>query len=75
MKAGLEQLPGKTINAIVSDQRHGRVFLVFSDDTHFEFYPGAGSVHWTRAVDRGGLDVVLGYVREGERDQSVAVFR
>jgi hypothetical protein len=50
MKDGLEQLPGKTIAAVVVDSQHGRVFLVFSDDTHFEFYHGPGLMNWTRAV-------------------------
>lgn len=71
MKAGLEQLPGKTIRAVVADQKHGRVFLVFSDETHFEFYPGEGSVNWTREVDSGGVNSVLSYVRDGEHEPVV----
>jgi hypothetical protein len=56
MKPGLEQLLGKTIQAIVLNEQRGRLFLVFSDHTHFEFYPGANRVNWARAVDRGDVE-------------------
>jgi hypothetical protein len=72
MKAGLETLPGKTIVAVVVDEKRGRVFLVFSDDTHFEFYPGAGAVNWTRAADRGGLQRVLESLQE---EKPVVIFQ
>jgi len=42
MKDGVKQILGKTISAVVvaesADLSH--VFLVFSDDTNFEFYGG-----------------------------------
>ncbi len=74
MKDGLEQLPGKTIRAVVADRKWGRVFLIFSDEIHFEFYPDTTGVNWTRAVDAGGLERVLGYVNASEAPESVAIF-
>lgn len=74
MKAGLEQLLGKTIRAVLVNGKTGQVFLVFSDETHFEFYPDERSVNWIRGVDPGGLDRVLAHVNAREGDESVAIF-
>jgi hypothetical protein len=63
MKDGIKQIVGKTIRGVVvaerpSDSRR-QVFLVFSDDTHFELwgdsFTGAGG------VDPGGLEEVRSY--------------
>ncbi len=75
MKDGLEQLPGKTIRAIVVNPLYGQVFLVFSDETHFEFYPGTSNeLKWTRAISPGGLDRVRECVQRSSGAESMVVF-
>lgn len=58
MKTGISEIIGKTITEVivaenVNDPR-ARVFLVFSDDTYFEFY--GNSFSCTGGVNRGDLE-------------------
>lgn len=56
MKAGVGDIIGKTITDVIVAENvnapNQRVFLVFSDNTYFEFY---GSFSCTSGVNRGGL--------------------
>ena len=56
---------GKTITGVVvaenTDEPKQRVFLVFSDDTYFEFY--GKSFSCTGGVYRGGLEKAKQYAR------------
>jgi hypothetical protein len=54
---------------------HGRVFLVFSDGTSFEFYSFGQSINWAHGLERRGLDEVLKYIRAGQDDDTSAVFK
>jgi hypothetical protein len=60
MKDGVTKIVGKTINGLViAEGSRRQVFLLFEDDTHFEFYgdsfTGAGG------IDPGGLEKVRSY--------------
>jgi hypothetical protein len=76
MKDGLERLIGKTIVAVVANPKYNQVFLVFSDNTHFEFYVGSGSpsINWARGLDSGGLERLLENLRTSG-DEGSAVFK
>lgn len=72
MKKGLERIIGKNIVSVVVNQKRGQVFLVFSDETSFEFYGWPpGSVNWGRGIDHEGLDVILAHIRASGDDATV----
>lgn len=62
MKAGVGDIIGKTITDVIVAENvntpNQRVFLVFSDNTYFEFY---GSFGCTSGVNRGGLHEAMQY--------------
>ena len=66
MRAGIEQTLGKSIKDIIVAESPGssyprkQVFLIFADDTYFEFYGAEFS--WTASVDPGGVDEVGRYI-------------
>jgi len=64
MKDGLRQILGKTIRAAVvaesSDSPGHQVFLIFTDDTYFEFY--GDQFNCSSGIDLGGLHKVRDYV-------------
>jgi hypothetical protein len=59
----INNIIGKTISSvIVAENKKSpkkRVFLVFSDDTYFEFY--GENFSCTSGVDKGGLDKATQY--------------
>jgi len=62
----LKRLVGKTIKAVViSEDNHGnppcQVFLVFTDDTYYEFY--GRDINATHGPDSGDEDAVVEYAR------------
>lgn len=66
----LRQMIGKTIAHVVIKEGQspkGQIFLVFEDDTYYEFYFGA-PVNGAKAVDPGGLAAAVAY---GEPYQKV----
>lgn len=60
MKDGLKQIIGKTIKAVLVNQERGQLYLIFTDDTHFELYGWPQKhVNWARGLDRGGIDKAI----------------
>jgi hypothetical protein len=60
MKDGLRQIIGKTIKAVLVNQERGQLYLIFTDDTHFELYGWPNThVNWARGLDRGGIDKAI----------------
>jgi hypothetical protein len=71
MKEGLKQIIGKTIKAVLVNQERGQLYLIFTDDTHFELYGWPQKhVNWARAVDRGGIDKAI---MPGEEKNTVVI--
>ncbi len=66
MKDGIQNIIGKTIKSVIvtrNDRPPGnQVFLIFDDDTYFEFYgesfTGAGG------IDQGSVDEVSRYIEK-----------
>ena len=66
MKDGLKHIIGKTIKSVIVTRNDrppkNQIFLVFDDDTYFEFYgesfTGAGE------IDQGGVDEVSRYIEK-----------
>jgi hypothetical protein len=60
MKDGIQQVIGKTISGVIVAKAQGRksqqVFLVFNDETYFEFF--GDSFTGGGGVDQGGLERV-----------------
>lgn len=60
MKDGLQQILGKTIEAVLVNQERGQLYIVFTDNTHFELYGwSTRQVNWARGIDRGGIDKAI----------------
>ena len=63
---------GKTISGVIikeckkKDPR-AQVFLLFDDDTYFEFYSGGDSpgISCANGIDKGGVRKVRNYIPEG----------
>jgi hypothetical protein len=68
---GLSQIIGKTIDAVVVKESQRtpqfQVFLVFSDNTHFEFYCNTEEIGFNKRVYEGGLEKVRKYMTEESR--------
>lgn len=66
---GTKGILGKTIVGIIKKRNaigttpKDQVFLLFSDNTYFEFYSIDGRILCTGGVDEGGLDAVRGYMK------------
>ncbi len=64
VKGAFEKLIGKRIKGVVvkesSDLPRAQVFLLFSDDTFFEFY--GETISGCNTVDHGGLETVRNYM-------------
>ena len=68
LTAALPGILGKTIAHIVLTARIGdrsQLFLVFTDETHYEFY-AIDTLSGARGVDRGGLSTVKGWNNDAE---------
>lgn len=63
MKEGIGEIIGKSVVGVIVAENYSapkqRVFLVFSDDTYFEFYGDGFSC--TGGVNRGGLEKAMRY--------------
>ena len=60
-------LIGKTIKDVIIVNRnegtpHSQVFILFDDNTHYEFY--GDDIHPSGGVDEGGRNEILNYVRD-----------
>ncbi len=65
MRDDLQNIVGKQIKGVVvtegeSDPR-SQVFLIFSDETYYEFYSPC-AISWTSPAYRGGLEEVKNYM-------------
>ncbi len=64
-RGGFEKMIGKRIKGVVvkessSDLPRVQVFLLFTDDTYFEFY--GSTISGCNDVDHGGLEAVKSYM-------------
>ncbi len=68
MKEAVRGIIGKRIKGIVVKERsqnpRTQLFLIFSDNTYFEFYSSNGNIVATGGVDKGGLQEVREYMGE-----------
>jgi hypothetical protein len=68
MHAGIKEVIGKRITAVVVAESprlpQRQVFLIFADDTYFEFYGTDCGFSWTEGVDPGGLEKVRAYIAQ-----------
>jgi hypothetical protein len=70
MKDAIREILGKTINGVIVKQHpdgnpSSQVFLLFDDDTHYEFWTNGPGISGAGGVDPGGKDKVLSFGREG----------
>lgn len=66
MKTAVYGILGKTIKAVIVKERQSapraQLFIVFSDDTYYEFYCAGNWISATGGVDRGGIEAVRRYM-------------
>lgn len=66
MKSGIENILGKTITKVIVSEKkevsHRQVFLIFSDDTYFEFY--GKNFSGASNIDLGGIEDVKQFVEK-----------
>ncbi len=66
MKDGIKEILGKTITGVVvkarDDAPRSQVFLLFSDNTHFELYCQDADIQGTGGLWRGGVEDVRKYM-------------
>lgn len=67
MQSYLAQMLGKTVKAVLVKQceqgsLREQVFLVFDDDTYFEFYSRDGTIEAAKGLKSGSLDEVREYM-------------
>ena len=66
MRYGIQETLGKCIKAVIVAESPNtpkkQAFLIFTDDTHFEFYHTESGFAWTARVDPGGIDKVRSYI-------------
>lgn len=69
MKTELKQIIGRRISSVIIKAARDRksrpkscLFLVFDDDTYYEFYAADDYIKPTGGVDRGGIHEVLRYL-------------
>ncbi len=69
IKGTFDQMIGKRIKGIVVKEScnppRAQVFLIFSDETHYEFY--GENFRGTNGVDPGGMAAVKDYMADPER--------
>jgi hypothetical protein len=69
MKSAAGRIVGKTIAGIIVKKGNGpprsQVFLLFDDDTYYEFYADA-KISGAGGVDQGGPDAVRAYMPDNE---------
>ena len=70
LKREIREILGRRIVGVVvkeaSKDPRSQVFLVFDDETYYEFYGDA--IRGTGGVNRGGYEAVLAYMRHELRD-------
>jgi len=60
LNAYLNEMVGKTISGVVvKEGPRQMIFVVFSDDTHMEFY--GSDIHNIKGIRPGGMEEVLSY--------------
>lgn len=68
IKIAIEDIIGKTIKHVVVKESDSaptaQVFLIFTDDTHYELYSSNGIIRGAGSVDPGGLEWVRAYLPE-----------
>ena len=70
MKDAVKTIIGKRIKGVVTKKRpnspYYQLFLIFSDDTFFEFYTITtdGDISCAGGIDKGGIDAVRNYLGE-----------
>ncbi len=68
-RGAFEKMIGKRIKGVVvkesSDVPQAQVFLLFADDTYFEFY--GNSISGCNDIDHGGLETVKNYMAGPQR--------
>ena len=71
MKHAFGSIVGKRIKGVVVKEADSpptcQVFLVFSDDTHYELYTPSGDIRGTGGVDEGGFEHVKKYMSSHSR--------
>ncbi len=70
MRSGFKNIVGKTIKGIVvkgSDFKNpkSQIFLLFSDNTYYEFYCDS-TIKGNHGIDKGGIDIVKNYISENK---------
>ena len=65
-----KNIVGKTIKGVVvkeSDWKNPRsqIFLLFDDNTYYEFY-SASTIRGIHGIDKGGMDTVKNYMPENK---------
>lgn len=74
MKSYIEQIVGKTIAGVVvreaENEPRRQVFLVFTDDTHFELY--GKYIAFGKHVHPGGMEQIVKHAKLGAKE--IAVF-
>ena len=67
-KAAVATIIGKTIKHVVvkegDSSPRSQVFLVFTDDSYYEFYSTHGTIAGAGAEDIGGIEAVRRYLPE-----------
>lgn len=65
-KAEVATIIGKTVKHVVvkegDSSPRSQVFLVFTDDTYYEFYSTHGTISGAGAIDTGGVEAVRRYM-------------
>lgn len=71
VKSGVKRILGKTISGIIVKDREGtpktQLFLLFDDDTWYEFYSMSEDIKTTTAERSGGLKGLYNYMGDTSR--------
>lgn len=71
MKEAIKDIVGKTITGVIAVQmKHAgspkyRVYLLFSDNTHYELYSCSDAIHGAGGIDPGGYDELMQVLKRG----------
>lgn len=68
MRGSPDMIVGKTISGVIIKKSNeltppAQLFLIFNDDTYYEFWVGEdGDLHAASGIDRGGAEKVRNYM-------------
>lgn len=66
MKDAIKDIVGKRIKGVVvkygKESPTSQVFLIFTDDTHYELWTPSDEIFGCGGIDKGGLEVVRTYM-------------